>query len=229
MQQLAENLWLLRYPQRFFGMQIGRNVTVMRLANGGVVIHSTAPFTPEDRQRIQAVGEPRWMVEPTNFHDTFAEQGRSAFPHVPYLVPDGFPRAGKLNAERLTAQPQWGEELQVRRIEGMPYVQEHAFFHAPSRTLIVADLVFNFGDDAPAWTRFLARHFMRLPNLSGMSLAFRFMIRDKTAFLRSVADVLRWDFDRIIVGHGEIIQSGGKERIRLVLEKFGLTRAAPGH
>jgi glyoxylase-like metal-dependent hydrolase (beta-lactamase superfamily II) len=143
-------------------------------------------------------------------------------------VPEGFPKADKLNAQPLDAPTAWREELQVRRLDGMPAVQEHVVFHAPSRTLIVADLVFNFGEDAPRWTKFLARHFMRLPNLSGMSLAFRLMIRDKTAFLRSIAEVMRWDFDRVIVGHGEIIETGGKERIRLVLERFGLIRSAAG-
>jgi hypothetical protein len=218
-QQLAENLWLLRYPLRFLGMQIGRNVTVVRVASGAVVIHSTANFTADDQQRIRGLGEPKWLLEATKFHDSFSRAGRAAFPELAYLVPEEFPHAEKLNAQPLTAPAEWGDELQVRRIEGMPSVQEHAFFHAPSRTLIVADLVFNFGEDAPRWTKFLARHFMRLPNLSGMSLAFRWMIRDKTAFLRSIAEIMRWDFDRVIVGHGEIIQSGGKERIRLVLEK----------
>jgi hypothetical protein len=69
---------------------------------------------------------------------------------------------------------------------------------------------------------------MRLPNLCGMSLAFRLMIRDPTAFLRSIAEIMRWDFDRVIVGHGEVIETGGKERVRLVLEKFGLIRSTAG-
>jgi glyoxylase-like metal-dependent hydrolase (beta-lactamase superfamily II) len=207
-------------------MQIGRNVTVVRLASGAVVIHSTAKFTAADKRRIEELGNPQWLVEATKFHDSFSEDGRAAFPELTYLVPEGFPKADKLNAQPLDAPAAWREELQVRRLDGMPAVQEHVVFHAPSRTLIVADLVFNFGEDAPRWTKFLARHFMRLPNLSGMSLAFRLMIRDKTAFLRSIAEVMRWDFDRVIVGHGEIIETGGKERIRLVLERFGLIRSA---
>ena len=30
----------------------------------------------------------------------------------------------------------------------------------------------------------------------------------------SIQQVLEWDFDRIIVGHGEVVETGGKEALR---------------
>ena len=142
-------------------------------------------------------------------------------------MPDGFPRAKELRAESLSPAPaEWGDELQIRKIDGMPKVQEHALFHAPSRTLIVGDLLFNFGADASGWTRFIARYVMRLPSLTGMSAAFRFMIQDREAFQRSVLKILEWDFDRVIVGHGEKIETEGKRKLRIVLRRFGLSDAA---
>ncbi len=50
-----------------------------------------------------------------------------------------------------------------------------------------------------------------------MSLFFRLMIKDRAAFEESLRPVLRWDFDRIIVGHGEIIVFGAKERVSELL------------
>ncbi|MEP6956256.1 MAG: hypothetical protein ABI883_05475 [Chthoniobacterales bacterium] len=223
MEELAPNVWLLRYPLRFLGIPAGRNVTVLRLASGALVIHSTAPFSTEDVRRIRALGEPKWLLDVTRFHDSYASAGRAAFPDVTYLAPEVFPERERFRIVPFaSAPPEWGDELELCQIDGMPKVQEHALFHAPSRTLLVGDLFFNFGETSSWWARVVIRYLMRLPELVGMSLAFRLMIRDRQAFLRSVAEIMRWDFDRVIVGHGQVIESGGKERLREVLAKFGL-------
>ena len=153
MTNLTENLWLLRYPLKLLGADLHRNVTVMRLRSGGLVIHSTGPFELEDVAHINSLGRPGWMLDTMLRHDTFAKRGKEAFPDAVYLAPEGFSEipAGPL----LPTPPEWGDEIEVKRIDGVPSMEEHAVFHRPSRTLIVADLLFNFGPDAPAWTRFL--------------------------------------------------------------------------
>ncbi len=216
--RIAENVWILRYPLRLLGVEIGRSVTIIRLGNGKLVIHSTAPFTAADVAAIQSLGKPGWMVDVTAFHNSFAEEGRRAFPLLRYLVPDRFPKAIALKCEPLDPAPaEWAGQLEVLRIEGVPRIQEHAVFHAPSRTLIVGDLLFNFGQHALGWTKFFARRVMRLKELVGMSPFFRMMIRDQRAFDDSIRKILRWEFDRIIVGHGEIIEFEAKQRVSELL------------
>jgi hypothetical protein len=184
-------------------------------------------FSAEDIAAIRVLGEPAWLLDVSRFHDSFRKEGRRAFPAVRYLVPDGFPDAEKLGAVSLyLVPPEWKGEVEVRRIDGMPSVQEHAVFHVPSRTLIVADVLFNLGESATGWTRFVAKNLMRLPGMMGMSLAFRLMIRDRAAFRESLRDIFSWDFDRVIVGHGEMIPKHGKRRLRAVLDRFGLSDAA---
>ena len=218
MQQIAENLWLRRYPLSLLGMQIGRNVSVIRLSTGKLIVHSTAPFTSDDVAAIQGLGEPAWMLDATRFHDSCAAEGRAAFPDVAYLVPEPFPKREQLRASVLRDAPaEWRGEVELRRIDGMPGVQEHAVFHPASRTLIVGDLLFNFAENATWWTKLVARWLLRLDRLVGMSLVFRSMIRDKAAFHRSMADIFAWDFDRVIVGHGSVVETGGKELLRKVV------------
>ena len=223
MEQVAQNLWVLRYPLRLMGLAIGRTVTIIRLGSGKLVIHSTAPFAPADLAAIRELGEPGWLVEATRFHDSFAQEGRAAFPAVPYLAPLGFANVAGATTEPLTPPPEeWAAELEVLELGGMPKVREHVVFHRPSRTLIVGDLLFNFGRGASGWTRFFARHVMRLKEFGGMSPFFRLMIRDRSAFRSSVQRMMDWDFDRVIVGHGEIIHEGGKACLREVLQSDGL-------
>jgi hypothetical protein len=38
------------------------------------------------------------------------------------------------------------------------------------------------------------------------------MIRDRVAARQSVDRVLQWDFDRIIMTHGEVVETGGREQ-----------------
>jgi hypothetical protein len=46
-------------------------------------------------------------------------------------------------------------------------------------------------------------------------------VRDKAAFQRSVEALTKWDFDRIIVGHGEIVETDGKRRLAGALKEAG--------
>jgi hypothetical protein len=36
-----------------------------------------------------------------------------------------------------------------------------------------------------------------------------------------MAAILAWDFDRVIVGHGDVIERGGKEKLRAALAAAG--------
>jgi len=221
MHQVAENLWLLRYPLRLLGTEIGRTVTLIRLHTGELVIHSTAPFSTSDTSAVKALGRPAWLVEATLFHDTFAEEGRITFPSIPYLVPDGFRTVNGGTSSLRNPPPAWSGELEVLPLEGMPQVREHVFLHRPTRTLIVADLVFNFGLFATPWTRFFFRWGAGIREVPGMSRLFRFSIRDRAAFAGSVRQMMGWDFDRLIVGHGDVIESGAKDELAAALARAG--------
>jgi hypothetical protein len=215
---------------------MGRTVTVMRLSSGRLVIHSTAPFTKEDVKDINALGQPAWLTEATLFHDSFATAGRAAFPNLPYLVPQGFQRSVGISSSPSphpaflhTPPPEWRGELEVLELEGMPKVREHVFFHRPTHTLIVADLVFNFGPHATAWTRWFFRWAGGIVEFPGMSRLFRGSVRAPAAFARSVQLMMQWDFDRLIVGHGEIIHSGAKAKLAAALSARRFQEKSRGH
>src|SRR5215210_1482130 len=207
MEQIAENIWLLRYPLPVLGQDFGRTVTVVRLTSGKLVIHSTAPFAAADIQSIRQVGEPAWLLDATLFHDTFAREGCRAFERLPYLAPSGFRTVAQVQTRPLIPPPsEWNGELEVVALAGMPKVQEHVLFHRRSQTLIVCDFFFNFGRVSSRWTRLFLRYVMGLKNGIGMSFFFRQMIRDRVAFRESVRPILAWDFARLVVGHGQVIE-----------------------
>jgi hypothetical protein len=223
MTPIAENLWTRTYHLSVLGTDPGRVVTLIRLRTGKLVIHSTAAFSPEDVREIASLGEPGWLVDAMLLHDTFAKEGRAAFPGIPYLAPEKFAEVAKVDSRPLLPAPaEWQGELEVQRIDGAPKLDEHVFFHVLSRTLIVADFVFNFEGQGTAWERFFRRYAMGLRHEPNMSRVFRALISDREAFKRSVANVMAWDFDRVIVGHKEVIPSAGKVKVQRALLDAGL-------
>jgi hypothetical protein len=40
------------------------------------------------------------------------------------------------------------------------------------------------------------------------------LIRDHRAARQSLERILGWDFDRIVVAHGDVLSSGGRETLR---------------
>ncbi len=51
-------------------------------------------------------------------------------------------------------------------------------------------------------------------------LKFGFMRKDDAAFRAFIARVVEWDFDRIIVTHGEIITERAKETFAGLMRRF---------
>jgi len=222
MRSLAPDVWIKEYPLTVLGTNHGRTVTVIRLASGKLVIHSMAPFSQADIEEIRQLGEPAWLVEAMLLHDTYAAEGRRSFPELPFLGPPGFPAVVKFETGPLLPSPEeWAGQLEVIRLEGAPKLEEHAFFHAPSRTLIVADLVFNFDANEKGWDRFFHRYVAGFRRYPGTSRIFKMFMADRTAFRESLLKILEWDFDRIIPGHGKVIESGGKDALRQAMGDAG--------
>jgi hypothetical protein len=219
---IAENLWLLAYPLKMLGVDLRRNVTVIRLGSGKLVIHSSAPFTGGDVAAIRALGQPAWLLDGILRHDTFATEGRAAFPEVDYLAPTGFSeKVGFPTLPVVPAPVEWGEELLAWEIAGAPEAREVALLHTPSGTLILTEVIFNFADDQPLWSELLLRVAVGGEHHPGMPRPVKHGVKDELAFKASMEVILAWDFDRVIVGHGDVIESGGKEKLRAALVAAG--------
>jgi hypothetical protein len=111
------------------------------------------------------------------------------------------------------APAEWRGEVDQTFFRGRPYENEVAFFHRASRTLILCDLAFNFGRNAAAPTRLLMWMLRSYGHL-GPSKLDPLLIRDRQAARESLERILAWDFDRVVVAHGDVQESGGREILR---------------
>ncbi len=96
-------------------------------------------------------------------------------------------------------------------------MQEHALVHRPSRTLVLADLVFNLqvppGEKVPFFLRWVSG-FTAFP---GTSRLVKLCVKDRAAVARSLERILAEDFDQIVVGHGDVIRDDAKAVLRDLL------------
>jgi len=214
---VAENLWVVEVPLRYLGVQMGRRMTVVRLGSGALWIHSPAPLEDALRAELDDRGPVKFVVPASDLHGhLFMEHYRVRYPDAQLFAAPGLAEKrkdlsfdGELGS---TPDPGWETDIDQVMLEGHR-LNEFTFLHRPSRTLIAGDLIFNIGSDRPLLTRLFANG-PRLRPRVGPTPLFRRSVRDRRAARRSIDRILDWDFDRVLPGHGSIIESAGHEAVR---------------
>jgi len=107
--------------------------------------------------------------------------------------------------------PEWRAVLDQVVVRGAPLMNEVVFFHRPSRTLILTDLAFHM-PTAPAGRARIFCWLVGATGFFGPHRIVRFGIRDREAARGSLRRILEWDFDRVLVTHGEVLERDGKRR-----------------
>ena len=91
------------------------------------------------------------------------------------------------------------------------FLDEIAFYHRSSRTLIVADLLFNLSEKDAWITKVLGSLVIgRYPGCRFARL-YRPAVIDRRRMRASINRMLAWDFDQIVMGHGAVVKNKGKE------------------
>lgn len=112
------------------------------------------------------------------------------------------------------------EEMPMVLLEGAAILSECVFFHKASRTLIVTDLFFNLKNKTGLKAQFL--HLTGTYNRPAVSRLLALFVQDKKAFSASLERIFAFDFDRLIMAHGEVIETGAKTILRAALKERGL-------
>ena len=199
------------------GLPIGTRTSVVRLTDAGLLLHSPGPLDPAGKSALERLGPVRALVAPNALHHFYLEENARAFPEARIYGAPGVAakQAGVHFHEELGDEPPaaWSSDLDQLLLRGAPDVNEVAFLHRASRTLLLTDLAFNLRHSDSAFLRL----FMRLNGGYGRFGPTRMMksrFRDRAAVRASLERILAWDFDRVSVAHGEILEAGGREALR---------------
>lgn len=219
-------IWLADYPVRFFAMDIVARTTVVRLEGGGLWVHSPGPPSDAFDEALSDLGTVGHVVAPGTFHylhvASFKERHPQAkvwicpgietkAPDVPYdfVLGDDPPEA-------------WSADIDQVLVHGTSKMRELAFLHRTSRTLILTDLLENVGDqsgDVDWMLRFWWKAVFHMWNHPKPAPEYQVGYKDKPAVRRSLERILEWDFERVVIAHGDLVEAGARELVKKAWER----------
>lgn len=209
----ANDVWVVDGPAIRFGplwlkMPFPTRSTLVHLGSGRLFVHSPVALSPELKCQIKEIGTPRWIVAPNRLHYWWIPNWRKAYPDAEiYLAPRIREQAGARidfaahELQEPTGYP-WDETIATLPVRGR-YLTEFEFFHRPSRTLVLTDLIENFESKKlrSGPMRWLTR-LGRVQDPDGQMPRDMRLTFSRVELRRAVQTMLAWDPERIILAHG---------------------------
>tara|TARA_Y100000389_G_scaffold202866_1_gene249524 strand:- start:437 stop:1126 length:690 start_codon:yes stop_codon:yes gene_type:complete len=204
---------------------IGRRMTIIRLKNDELALHSPIYLKGTTKANLDSLGKVVYILVPNEWHTLDTKRVYEQYPTSKIITP--LDSTEKLSTKFIvsgTYEKDWdvaiSEKIEVYLIQGLKK-PEAVFFHNSSKTLIVADLFFNFSNkDFSGITKILM----------GLNQATRFgttrfyqwsMVKNKSVFKSSLEEMnTKWNIDRVIMGHGRIVEANGHKLISTAIQNL---------
>lgn len=212
---VAENIWTTARPQRFWGVETGTRMTLVRLHDGGLFVHCPVALDASTRSAVDALGEVRAVVSSSLFHHLFAGDWMKAYPRALFCACPGLEkkRADLTWGHVLGDEPHpiWAADL-AQVFFSARFEKEVVFFHDKTRTMICADALLNLSKHPSLRTRIVA--FLMANTAPGRGYLERIAVRDRRLGRKQVDRMLEWDIDRIVLAHGGLVDGDGRRVMR---------------
>ena len=225
LRSFGEKIWTIDGDDvRMYGvLPFTTRMTVVQLETGGVWLHSPVRPTAERCRAVERLGPVEHLVAPNKIHSLGIAPWKAHFPQAKVRASPGFngrhPDIGVDAVLTGDAEPVWKDEIEHCVLDGHAVLDEVEFLHKPSRTLIVTDFIQKHQADG-SWS--IWRCVKQLAGIwgseGGVPLDIKLSVREKTALRRSVDEILKWDFDNLIIAHGHCVQGGAKAEVGRVFD-----------
>jgi Domain of unknown function (DUF4336) len=223
LQNIAHNIWHTQHNFAVNGLSVSSRMTVVRLQDGCLWLHSPVPITKELKAELMALGEVAYVVAPSKMHYLFAADCMAAFPQATLFGAPGLqtkrPNLKGMRELQALPEPSWQEDLEQLFFAGMPLVNETVWFHKPSRTLIVTDLLQYYQGDLSFGLKIYAKLTGTSKQLA-VPKTVRWLVKDRIAALASAQKILNWPFERVVVAHNVILETDAYTTVEKAFESF---------
>ncbi len=225
LEQFADNIWIADGPPvDFHGFDYSVRMTVIRLTTGPrgdeIFIHSPISPTPEILQEVVALGDVAYIVSHNKIHHLYLGDWGDIFPEAQVFASPGLMNKrpelsfdGELGDAPETG---WSKEIDQLIFAGSRAMDEVVFFHKPSQTLILADLIENFDRDwFKGWRRWIAGLAGIIAPKGKAPLDFRLsFFGRKAAARKSFARIIGWQPKHIIIAHGHCFKNNAMDELK---------------
>lgn len=193
------------------------------VGKGKGILISPIKFDFKQIMKIKELGPVTDIVAPSLLHHLFVGQARNHFPEARIWGLPGMEKKDPMvKWENIIGRDHWiyKDEVAELPVNGVPSMDEVAFFVKSEKLLIVTDLCFNLqkpkGWAAPVMLRLLGTY-----KRFGVSRLITRYMEDRAAFESSVRRIMEWDFDKIAMAHGELVEKDGRALLRAALRRRG--------
>ena len=89
---VAGQMWLLEYPVHYAGLDFRSRMTIIRLGDGSLLLHSPCHIDATLRDAITSLGEVMHIVAPGSYHYLHVRSAQEAFPGAQTYICPGIER-----------------------------------------------------------------------------------------------------------------------------------------
>jgi hypothetical protein len=215
LERVADEVWTTERRQRFWGLETGTRMTIVRLSDGGLFVHCPVALDPATRREADALGPVRAVVASSLYHNLYVGEWMAAYRDASFHPCPGLERKrADLRWDSVLGDvplPAWAADLDQASFTAR-FEREIVFFHRRTRTMICADALLNLSHHPSRVTRIVAA--LMGNSAPGKGWPERIAVRDRALGRRQVDRILEWDIDRIVLAHGELVRSDGRAVVR---------------
>lgn len=230
LREIDRNIWVAEQPLKYWGLEVGTRMTVIRLTNGELIVISPIKVDETTIHQINEIGDVTFIIAPNRYHHLFVSELKAIYPKAKIWVAPGLESKRRdISIDQVLNQGKIGmwdeveyllfEGFKVLDLSGPSTLNEIVFFHRDSRTLILTDTAYHFDGNFP-WKTQLAGRLIRGYRKLEPSLLEKLATREKDKVEKSIKQILCWDFKRVIMAHGSIIENEGKRKLKEGYEWF---------
>lgn len=194
------------------GPKLPLRSTLVTLKSGHKVLISPIEFSDAQLTELKKATL-HALVAPNKFHHLFINKAaKDLNVSTLFLAPGLEKKRPDIEWPIVLSDKTWiyQEELPMLVLQGMPSINECIFFHKETKTLIVTDFFFNLSG-LTSGLKTLPFKILGTFNRPAISRLVILATKNKNALRQSVKQILQWDFDRLVMAHGNIIESNAKE------------------
>lgn len=208
--------WVGERQLWFSGVRLRSRMTVIRLADGKLWVHSASEPTPALCDELDSLGPIGWVVVPNRYHHLHAAAMKARYPKARVIAPPSarsrnvsVPLDVAIDDERL---PSLVPELLPVALDGVPFLDETLFFHGKTRTLIGADLMM-CGCPRDHWTWRWASRVCGQYRRYKVPPDVRWHTRKNASVRQSLEQIAKLPLERILVAHSDPIEDRPLEQL----------------
>ncbi len=222
---IAPDIWHLQHGFVVNGVANTSRMTVVKLRNGGLWLHSPVPISAAVKAELESLGPVEFIVAPNKVHHLFAGDCLDIFPQAKLFGAPGLARKRPdLQQRGMLALPaasetQWRDDLDQVFFEGIPFANETVWFHLPTGTLIVTDLCQWWQGELPFAAKAYA-HFTGVRQQMAVPRTVRWVTKDRIAARNSAQKILQWPIRRVVMAHNAIAETNAHQALRQAFAIF---------